>query len=268
MTGIELIEFYDIGKLAGVLHLPNSSKSNYPAVIFCPGKNGERVEAHRLAIKMGEHLAERGIAFFRFDYYGLGLSDGSFHEMSISTKLSNVCSAFHFLKENKNVSEVAYLGFSDGARTALLAANRSKVKKLALWSPVMYEIGGNLPGGKKMKFCRHPRDRSQLVMAWNGYWTGISYYKELIKYNIEREVLDFCREGESILVYGKDDLILKEEFEMMGSHKTLLYTSDQSKVIRFSETGHLFSSASLEKQLIEVTGEWFEQTFDKNLVKG
>src|SRR5690606_28605121 len=127
------IEFEDQGgKLAGILHLPESSTWPCPLVVYCPGNNGERLEVHRIAVKFARVLAERGIGFLRFDYYGLGLSDGHFFEMTTSTKVSNVLKACEFAKGMHEIAadQLLCLGFSDGARVALMASQRMGMDKI------------------------------------------------------------------------------------------------------------------------------------------
>ncbi|MGA5691434.1 alpha/beta hydrolase [Cytobacillus pseudoceanisediminis] len=255
----KLVHFWDEGKLAGILHLPEKQNQIKSVVIFCPGKNGERYEAHRLAVKLGRHLSQKGIAFFRFDYYGLGLSDGEYVEMTTSTKISNVKKAQNYILENYNIdpSGLFYLGFSDGARIALMASNRTRVKNLILWSPIFYEIGGNYPSNKRPMFMRYPLNLDRIVMPWAGLWSSIDFYKDLSGFDISREIDSF--NGKSLLIYDDKDLLVLEEFAEKKVNETKLFHNDHNHLVEvISGAGHLFSSVEMEDRLMESTTRYLE----------
>ncbi|PZD96830.1 hypothetical protein DNH61_06430 [Paenibacillus sambharensis] len=264
MTEERLVEIFDQGWLAGVLHLPEQSTWPCPLVIYCPGKNGERYEVHRLAIKFARMLAGMGIAFLRFDYYGLGLSDGKYHHMTTSTKVSNIIAAHRYAATLRAVdkSRMAYLGFSDGARIALMASQRTTVKDLVLWSPLFCEIGGNFPNKKHPRFTRHSRDRDSLVMPWAGLWVGMEFYRDLQSIDINRELSDF--QGRSIMVYGNDDLLIKEEMEQLATDRYAVYRGDgRNTVCRVDKAGHLFTSVPLERELMKLSSDWLVRLWDR-----
>lgn len=259
-----LIELHDQGKLAGVLHLPSPTFQPCPLVIYCPGKNGERYEVHRLAVKFARHLAAQGIAFLRFDYWGLGLSDGAYHEMTTSSKLSNVLTAYRYVQSLPQIrkDQLVYLGFSDGARIALMAANRSEVKRLLLWSPLFNEYAGNMPNRKPPRFIRHPLYPRQLVMAWAGLWVGFDFYLDLKGIDIDRELRAY--RGESLIVYGDDDPLIEEEFAHMQPEQYQLYRqSARNRVRAVKGAGHLFTSLRYEQLLMAESTRWLKQSFHR-----
>ncbi|MEK3788527.1 alpha/beta hydrolase [Paenibacillus sp. FSL K6-1230] len=251
------------GRMAGILHLPPQGEGPYPAVIYCPGKNGERYEVHRLAVKLARRLSELGIAMLRFDYIGLGLSDGHYYQMTTSSKLSNVSQAYSYMAEHPEIdsTRLAFLGFSDGAKIALLAANQTSVQHIVLWSPLFHEFGGNYPNGRHPRFVRHPEASDVLVMPWAGLWISMDFYRDLATYDAEAEIRKYA--GESILIYGEEDPLIQEEFEQMqrtdlGS--VPIYSGDARHVVHaVREGGHLFTSVVLEQQLMRLTSDWLMQ---------
>ncbi|GAA4726504.1 alpha/beta hydrolase [Brevibacillus fulvus] len=255
-------ELSDQGKLAGILHLPPPSMRPCPIVIYCPGKNGERYEVHRLAVKFARQLAELGIAFLRFDYYGMGLSDGEYHEMTTSTKVSNIKKAFQYIRLQPEIlpDEVAYLGFSDGARIALMAALETGVDRIALWSPLFYEFAGNHPNNKPPRFWRHPIYPRMMVMPWAGLWVGMNFYYDLKTINIEQKINAY--QGESLIVYGDDDPLIAEEFVHLKTEACHLYRGDDAhQVYKVAGAGHLFTSRALEDRLMGYTADWLCKKF-------
>jgi len=252
-----LIDIYDQGRLAGVLHLPHESMLPCPVIIYCPGKNGERYEVHRLAVKFARRLSMIGIAFLRFDYYGVGLSDGFYHEMTTSKKISNAVQAWEqvTLLPEIEAGLAAFLGFSDGARVAMMAANRTGVGRLVMWSPLFYEIGGNFPGNKRPRFVRHAKDRNALVVPWAGLWVGMEFYQDLQSLPIDREIQNYS--GRSLVVHSDNDPLLLEEFEMKETHRLGIFQhSYLHQVHVIPDGGHLFTSVYFEQQLMGHTEQW------------
>ncbi|MDM5335851.1 alpha/beta hydrolase [Fictibacillus enclensis] len=261
-----LIEIMDQGRLAAVLHLPDNYKERpCPLVIYCPGKNGERYEVHRLAVKFARRLAAQGIAFLRFDYYGMGLSDGKYYEMTTSTKVSNVKAALSLAQKLPFIrsNEIFYLGFSDGARIALMAAKETKVHNVLFWSPLFYEFGGDYPNGKHPRFFRHFENVNYLVMPWAGLWVGMNFYRDLLEIDIEDYLSSF--KGSSLLIYGDEDPLIQEEFVKLDTSKYAIYKNQYpSKVVCIPGAGHLFTSFPLEQQLMELTEQWIWKKLEES----
>jgi alpha/beta superfamily hydrolase len=252
-----LIDIMDGDRLAGILHMPPVEQRPCPVVVYCPGKNGERYEVHRLAVKFARLLMERGIGFLRFDYYGIGLSDGYYYEMTTSKKVKNVLKAYEYIRSREDVrhDQLWLLGFSDGARVALLAANQEKISQLLLWSPLFFETGGNFPNGKHPKFVRHQTKPKHLVMAWAGLWVGMDFYYDLKSWSIKDEIRNY--RGKSLIIYGDDDPLVKEEFAEQHINELHLYeNSNLHQVQVLKDAGHLFNSCTHEQNLMRLSSEW------------
>ncbi|WP_134682985.1 alpha/beta hydrolase [Brevibacillus migulae] len=254
----------ELGRLAGILHLPPPAMRPCPIVIYCPGKNGERYEVHRLAVKFARKLAKTGIAFLRFDYYGMGLSDGFYHEMTNSKKVANVLAAYQFIESHPDIigTQTAFLGFSDGARIALMAANRTHVERLLLWSPLFYEWGGNFPNKKHPRFSRHPKHPDTLVMPWAGLWVGMDFYRDLQAIDIVGEMSAY--RASSLLIYGDDDPLIAEEMEQLKTDLFSVYAGNETNSVKVVQgAGHLFTSRVFEEQLMDASAAWLISRFTR-----
>jgi putative redox protein len=69
---------------------------------------------------ISKHLAEQGVAVLRFDFAGLGESEGVFSETTFSTNLDDIAAAAAFLRERDRAPQIL-IGHSLGG-TAMLAA--------------------------------------------------------------------------------------------------------------------------------------------------
>ncbi|NBI29825.1 alpha/beta hydrolase [Chengkuizengella sp. YPA3-1-1] len=259
----KLVTFQDRGNILGVLHLPDHYQhESTPIVIYCPGMNGERYEVHRLAVKFARYLCDRGIGFFRFDYYGIGVSDGLYHEMTNTTKVSNVQHALKFLQEENVVQaeNVILLGFSDGARIALKTANHSAVNKVMMWSPIIWDIVDDEKQiSAENKFIFHPQYKT-IMKPWIGLWLGMNYFQDYQNFQLEKEVDHFS--GKLLQIYSDDDPIAGYTWSKLQNYKPFIEKSDIHFV---NKAGHLFTSVPLENILMEKTYHWILKQFNEEV---
>lgn len=106
--------------LAGALELPDDDRPAAFAVFahcFTCGKEG--VAASRIA----RALAGRGIAVLRFDFTGLGNSNGDFANSNFSSNVDDLVAAAEFLKKQYRSPELL-VGHSLGGAAVLVAAHR------------------------------------------------------------------------------------------------------------------------------------------------
>ena len=79
----ELIHFTNEDlRLYGMLHRPEGA-GPHPAVMILHGFTGQRIEPHRLFVKLARQLVAAGIAALRFDFRGSGESEGVPREAGI-----------------------------------------------------------------------------------------------------------------------------------------------------------------------------------------
>ncbi|MEX1058609.1 MAG: alpha/beta fold hydrolase, partial [Natronospirillum sp.] len=106
--------------LTGLLEQPDSGPIRVMALFahcFTCGK--DVVAASRIA----SALAEQGIAVFRFDFTGLGGSDGDFGNTNFSSNVEDLLDAAEFLGEAYQAPTLL-IGHSLGGAAALVAASR------------------------------------------------------------------------------------------------------------------------------------------------
>jgi len=75
------------------------------------------------ATRIGAALAGRGVAVFRFDFAGLGESEGDFPETNLGTNIDDLVSAYRFLRENYRAPTLA-IGHSLGGAALIVAADK------------------------------------------------------------------------------------------------------------------------------------------------
>ena len=126
-------------KLYGMLHRPLAAEP-YPAVMLLHGFTGQRVEPHRIFVKLARRLTEVGIAALRFDFRGSGESEGEFADMTILGEVSDAIAGFNWLAAQPGIDadRLGVLGLSLGGCVAAITAGRlaDRVKALTLWAAV------------------------------------------------------------------------------------------------------------------------------------
>lgn len=104
--------------LAGLLEQPPGQPAAYALFAHCFTCGKDVVAASRIA----RALAARGIAVLRFDFTGLGGSDGDFANTSFSSNVDDLLAAAHWL-EARHAAPQLLIGHSLGGAAVLRAAH-------------------------------------------------------------------------------------------------------------------------------------------------
>lgn len=107
-------------QLAGALEIPESGEPKaYVLFAHCFTCGQKSVAATRIS----RHLVDLGFAVLRFDFTGLGGSDGDFANTNFSSNLDDLVAAADFLRETHQAPAIL-VGHSLGGRAILSAAPR------------------------------------------------------------------------------------------------------------------------------------------------
>ncbi len=126
-------------KLAGTFHLPRGSKEKVPGVVLChphPLYGGNM--HNNVILAANQALIEKGIAVFRFNFRGVGSSEGSF-DNGVGEQ-NDLQAAVAALAEHQDVDpdRLGIMGYSFGGMVALAAVKSiEQVRALAAVSPVV-----------------------------------------------------------------------------------------------------------------------------------
>jgi len=140
-------------KLEGVWHLPEA-KEPFPAVIVChphPLYGGNM--SSNIVFGICQALALSNIAALRFNFRGVGKSEGEFGGGIAEREDVRAALALASSAENIKRSKIGLAGYSFGGGVAASVAVRDeRVKMLALVSPALVYGGESLKEYKKPKF--------------------------------------------------------------------------------------------------------------------
>jgi putative redox protein len=107
------------GDLAGALELPESDARGLALFAHCFTCGKDNIAASRIS----RHLADCGIGVLRFDFTGLGGSDGDFASSNFSANIEDLVAAAGYLREHYAAPSLL-VGHSLGGTAVLAAAGR------------------------------------------------------------------------------------------------------------------------------------------------
>jgi pimeloyl-ACP methyl ester carboxylesterase len=126
--------------LFGTLHHPEQARVGAPAIVLLSPGVKMRVGPGRLYVPLTEMLNSQGYTVLRFDFFGLGDSEGELQEPMLADVYNNIevgryvgdtLSAMGWLRRDHGFEKFILGGLCGGAITALLAAEReSRVQGL------------------------------------------------------------------------------------------------------------------------------------------
>jgi putative redox protein len=107
------------GKISAKLDMPDGAARAYGVFAHCFTCSKDVLAANRIS----QGLAERGVAMLRFDFAGLGASQGDFADTNFSSNVEDLVAASDFLRE-KFAAPRLLVGHSMGGTAVLAAAHR------------------------------------------------------------------------------------------------------------------------------------------------
>ncbi|HHV62282.1 MAG TPA: alpha/beta fold hydrolase [Firmicutes bacterium] len=262
-------------KIIGVLHRPDNpphinskpggetgSKANgkAPGVILFHGFTGQKVEAHRIFVKLAEMLASRGIWTLRFDFRGSGDSEGDFSEMTLEGEISDAIVALDFMCSQDGIDHgrVGILGLSMGGAVAACVGGRDpRVKSMVLWSAVA-------------DFARVPlfADNVKLLheLNGNGQLNEVDLEGDVVGRNFllglaEAKPYEEIKKVKApvLIVHGDADATVPVSHSQIFE-RAIREVGGKVEVYILPGADHTYNSREWESRVLEKSVEWFEKT--------
>lgn len=285
----EAVCFLSAGKrLYGVAHLPRAKTLPAAVVIVLTGGPQVRTGAHRLYVELSRYLAAHGVASLRFDYEGLGDSEGDF--VGFSRAGSSIQAAIHYVKNTYGQDVNIFIwSLCDGATAALLYAvdNQDQVQGVILCNPYLPSEGELARATIKYYYCIRFLD--------------VSFWKKLFgfKVNITRSLSSllasartaglFKGTGKSCscplplseafacalsdysspvrIILSRNDIVAATFMDLLKKHEKHLQQHGQGWIEPHMIEGanHTFTDPKTKKQLFRVTLEYLgDMNFRQN----
>ena len=196
-------------------------------------------------------LAQKGYAVLRFDFSGLGDSEGDFSECNFSTSVEDIDAAINFLTEHYTAPSIL-IGHSLGGTSSLASAiDNDYIKKvITIASPsqpahVLHHFGPaltlleqNIPSSFEVagKFYDINPQFVTDVRTWDMQTQLPKLNKPVLIFNIENDAL----------VSEKDALEINE------------WVKGETSLIHLKDTDHLLSNKAANMDAVEKMVDWLE----------
>lgn len=168
----EAVTFPAAGKqLFGILHRPDSPARKDAALLMIVGGPQTRVGSHRSYTLMARDFCERGIPVLRFDYEGLGDSQGAFVGFSEAGRSIEAAAGFLAGRMGPEARIVLW-SLCDGSAACALQAPRlmPPVAGLILCNPYAHSAQGKAKAYLKHYYIRRALD--------------LSFWKKLLSFRV------------------------------------------------------------------------------------
>ena len=200
------------GGLSYKITLPdgfNTETDTCPMVILMHGIFSSKNINPMPALARG--LAEAGIASIRFDFNGHGKSGGRMQDMTIEKEISDAVCIWNFVKALPYVSEIGFLGHSQGGVVASMTAGRLagngivSPKALVLIAPGAV-IKEACQGGKFFNARFDPKDPPEFIRCWGMMKLGREYLLSTQTLDIYETAAEY--KGKVCIIHGTKDRIV------------------------------------------------------------
>ena len=156
-------------------------------------------------------LAKAGIASIRFDFNGHGTSEGRMQDMTIEKEIADAMAVYDYVKALPYVSEIGFLGHSQGGVVASMAAGRLAAqgqdapKRLVLLAPGAV-IKNACQNGKFFNARFDPKDPPEFIRCWGFMKLGREYL--LTTQDLDIYGTAAAYEGKVRILHGTKDKIV------------------------------------------------------------
>lgn len=251
---METVEPFDFvgsqgGTLSGRLHRPNGTAKGAVLLAHCFTCSKDLNTMTRLA----KGLAEGGYAALRFDFTGLGESDGDFADTSVSANVADLTRAATSLIQ-AGFGPCGLMGHSLGGAAALLATHRLKTVRslITLASPadaghVRHLFSDQLP-------ALDAGQQATIKIADRPFALNPGFVSDLSCHDVASRASQLARPY--CIIHAKDDNVVGYD----NAERLYAAAAQPKKLVSLDNGGHMFSSRAAADEVLAATLAWFDGT--------
>jgi pimeloyl-ACP methyl ester carboxylesterase len=229
-------------QLTGALHLPPDVRGGVLlAHCFTCGK--DLMTMTRLA----KGLTEAGFALLRFDFTGLGASEGAFSDTTLATSVADIGCALGELG-NRCRAPLGMVGHSYGGAAAILAAERlPAVRSVAV-------LGAPSRPTHLASLLREREGRHVAEVNGRTFPLDDDFVADLRRHDTARALAALDRP--LLVLHALDDTVVPPE-----EGEALFAAAVQPKAFMpLLAGGHLLTDRQSAAQAVRIAAEWFDRT--------
>jgi len=239
----ERVQFPNVDgyQLSGFLDLPEDGKPKGFAVFsHCFTCNKQ----YKVAVYLGRMLAERGYALLRYDFPGLGRSEGDFSQTTFQGYVSDVRHAAEFLRKH-HTSPVILIGHSFGGGASLAAADSIRSVKLVVSLAATARPADMRPGLVEAREEAQTTGLGRLNTDGQNHEIRKEFFERLSEVDLEPSIRSL--RAKLLAVHSKDDEIVP-----FDNAEILVKWAPRSELLTLENAGHLFTKEVHVKQIVDV----------------
>lgn len=258
-------------RLAGLIHLPRAPATK--AVIILVGGPQYRVGAHRQYVHLARHLAESGIAAMRFDWTGIGDSEGAYP--GFTDLCGDFTAALDCLTARlPELREISLWGLCEGASAILIDG----VRDPRTTGAILVNPWVRTETGEAKAFVKH---------YYAGRVFSRQFWRRLFKGEVavDKSATDFMRKtrlslqrrgdaadafqnrmlrglkgfsGRVLLIQSGHDLVAREFDDFTSGDAEWRAALEQADVTRrdLTDSDHTFSREAWRQEVARWTADW------------
>jgi len=230
------------------LEMPGTTPKKYIIFSHCFTCTKDILTAYRSS----RLLAQQGYAVLRFDFSGLGNSEGDFSDCNFSTTIEDIQGAIKFLSDEYETPDIL-IGHSLGGTSSLAAAIKSEeIKKvITIASPsqpahVLHHFDHALT-------VLEQDSPSSFEVAGKFYDINPQFIKDVRQWDMQSELKDL---NKPVLVFNvKNDALVSEQ----DASEIKQWVSGETHLVNLENTDHLLSDKEAHAYAISEVVRWLEK---------
>lgn len=272
MTEHPVVFNLDKHRLLGIVHAPPRPAPT--GVLIVVGGPQYRIGAHRQFVHLACHLAASGIAAMRFDYRGIGDSEGEFPSFKgIEPDIDAAIGAFR--EAVPELRSVVLWGLCDAASAILMRQNTDT----AVVGAVLANPWVRTEAGEAKTYLRHYyRRRLFSGTLWKKVRDGEFRFgqslRDLIAFigrarqpqpdDLPKRVTESLNSTAIplLLILSGRDLVAREFEDTIGTAALDRLAQGRISLARLPEADHTFSKAAWKSSVAETTAAWIQEHVD------
>lgn len=243
-------------ELAGLLELPESEPGAYAIFAHCFTCSKDIAAASRIS----RALAKKGIAVLRFDFTGLGNSDGDFANTNFSSNLQDLVSAADYLGRHYQAPAML-IGHSLGGAAVLAAARDIPSVRaiVSIGAPATADHVSNLFAHSKDKILNE--DKAEVNLAGRCFTIKKQFLEDLTSHNTTEHIANL---GKALLILHSP---VDKTVSIDEAAKIYQAAKHPKSFISLDQADHLLSRREDSQYAAEVIAGWAGRYLDLSTVR-